>query len=81
MQTAILVPLRSFENTSGLLCFTFNQRRSFSSKDINLITAIAEIATASLRRALILETLEKRSLRTQQAVHVIPSIPSPTIPP
>jgi GAF domain-containing protein len=67
MQTAILVPLRSFENTSGLLCFTFNHRRSFSSKDINLITAIAEIAAASLRRALILETLEKQvSLRTQQ---------------
>lgn len=67
MQSAMLVPLRSFETTFGLLCFTFKQRRSFASKDINLIAATAEIAAASLRRAMILETLEKKvNVRTQQ---------------
>ena len=66
MQSAVLVPLRSNETTIGLLCFTFQQRRSFSSKDVNLIAAIAEIAAASLRRALVLEALEEKvNLRTR----------------
>jgi signal transduction histidine kinase len=71
-QAALIIPLRSFASIGreehspfGLLCFAFDQRGQVSSKNVHLYNAVAEIAGASLRRAVVLEALEKQvSLRT-----------------
>jgi len=66
MQSAALIPLKSENATYGVLCFAFQDRRSFSVEDINLYNAIAGVAGASLRRAVMLEGLEKQvDVRTQ----------------
>ncbi len=66
MQSAVLIPLRSGESTTGILCFGFDEQRGFTADDLNLYNAIAEIAGASLQRVVMLEALEKQvEIRTQ----------------
>ena len=60
MASAILIPLHSPDSVFGLLVFTFQYRRDFSAEDQRLFSAITEIAGTALRRAAILETLEKQ---------------------
>ena len=64
--SAVLIPLKSGDSTTGLLCFGFKEQRDFPVEDINLYNTIAEIAGPSLHRAIMLEVLEKQvELRTQ----------------
>jgi PAS domain S-box-containing protein len=66
MQSAVLIPLKSENAIFGVLCFTFRDWRSFSAEDLKLYNAIAEVAGSSLRRAVVLEGLEKQvNVRTQ----------------
>jgi len=58
-QSAVLVPLKTGETVFGLLCLTFDARRSLPPRSVRLFDAVAEIAGASLRRAVVLEALEK----------------------
>jgi signal transduction histidine kinase len=65
-QSAVLVPLKTGETVFGLLCLAFDTRRRFTPRSVRLFDAVAEIAGASLRRAVVLEALEKQiSIRTQ----------------
>lgn len=65
-QSAVLVPLKTGEIVFGLLCLAFETRRKFTPRSVRLFDAVAEIAGASLRRAVVLEALEKQiSIRTQ----------------
>jgi signal transduction histidine kinase len=65
-QSAVLVPLKTGEAVFGLLCLIFDARRKFTNRSIRLFNAVAEIAGASLRRAVVLEALEKQvAIRTQ----------------
>jgi signal transduction histidine kinase len=65
-QSAVLVPLKTGEAVFGLLCLVFDARRRFTNRSIRLFNAVAEIAGASLRRAVVLEALEKQvAIRTQ----------------
>lgn len=65
-QSAALIPLASFGATFGLLSLAFDSRRRFTSQTNSLFHAVAEIAAASLRRAVVLEALEKQvKIRTQ----------------
>jgi signal transduction histidine kinase len=65
-QSAVLVPLKTGEAVFGLLCLVFDARRRFTVRSIRLFNAVAEIAGASLRRAVVLEALEKQvAIRTQ----------------
>lgn len=65
-QSAVVIPLIADETTFGLLCFGFEGRRRFSAQDIRLFETVAEMAAVSLRRAVMLEALEKQvQVRTQ----------------
>jgi signal transduction histidine kinase len=65
-QSAVLVPLKTGETVFGLLCLVFDTRRKFTPRSLRLFDAVAEIAGASLRRAVVLEALEKQvAIRTQ----------------
>jgi PAS domain S-box-containing protein len=65
-QSAVLIPLKSENAIFGVLCFTFDDWRSFSAEEIKLYDAIAEVAGSSLRRAVVLEGLEQQvDVRTQ----------------
>ncbi|OGO36041.1 MAG: hypothetical protein A2W35_15155 [Chloroflexi bacterium RBG_16_57_11] len=65
-QSAVLVPLKTGETVFGLLCLAFDTRRRFTPRSVRLFDAVAEIAGASLRRAVVLEALEKQiAIRTQ----------------
>ncbi len=64
--SAVLVPLKTGETVFGLLCLVFDVRRRFTPHSLRLFDAVAEIAGASLRRAVVLEALEKQvAIRTQ----------------
>lgn len=64
--SAVLVPLASFGVTFGLLSLAFDSHRRFTTQTNNLFHAVAEIAAASLRRAVVLEALEKQvKIRTE----------------
>jgi signal transduction histidine kinase len=97
MQSAALLPLSSVDapkgaddNPStnpdsvpfGVLCFTFHQHQDFRLEDQRLFHAISEIAGTSLRRAVILESLEKqvntrtRHLSTLYEISAIASEPT-----
>jgi signal transduction histidine kinase len=81
MRSAVLIPISAPESIFGVLGVTFNKRRSFKSSDINLYTAIAEISSAYLSRAISLEALEKqvkvrtRHLATLYDINAIASEP------
>jgi signal transduction histidine kinase len=65
-RSAVLVPIRSADATFGILCLAFGERRRFTPQDMRLYNAVAEIAGASLHRAVILEALERQvEVRTQ----------------
>jgi len=65
-RSALLVPVRSGANTFGVLGFGFDGKRQITAEDVRLCSAIAEIAAASLRRSVMLESLEKQiDIRTQ----------------
>jgi GAF domain-containing protein len=53
-QSAVLVPLKTGETVFGLLCLAFDARRRFTPRSVRLFDAVAEIAGASLRRAVVL---------------------------
>jgi len=83
MRSAVLIPISTQESIFGVLGVTFNKRRSFKSSDINLYTAIAEISSAYLSRAVSLEALEKqvkvrtKHLATLYDINAIASEPFP----
>ncbi len=65
-RSAVLIPLASGEAVFGLLSLGFEQDRGFSAQTMRLFHAVAEIAGASLRRAVVLEALENQAaVRTQ----------------
>lgn len=82
MQSAVLLPLNSSEETFGVLCFTFHQFQDFSLEDKRLFQAISEIAGTALRRAVVLESLEKqvitrtRHLSTLYEISAVASEPT-----
>ena len=66
LRSAVLIPIKSGESTTGILCFGFEEQRDFPVEDIDLYNTIAEIAGTSFHRAIMLEALEKQvDLRTQ----------------
>ncbi len=56
--SAALVPLTYTDKAFGVLCLAFEQPRRFSFDDIRLYDTVAEIAGASLQRAVSLQALE-----------------------
>ncbi|OQY90020.1 MAG: hypothetical protein B6D39_08820 [Anaerolineae bacterium UTCFX2] len=65
-RSALLVPVRAGANTFGVLGFGFAGKRQISAEDVRLCRAVADIAAASLRRSVLLESLEKQvEVRTQ----------------
>jgi signal transduction histidine kinase len=60
MQSAVLLPLNTPDRNIGVLCFTFAQAQEFSTEDQRIFTAISEIAGTALRRAAVLESLERQ---------------------
>ncbi len=60
MRSAALLPLHTPETIFGVLCFTFRERQVFSQEDQRLFQAICAIAGTALRRAIVLESLEKQ---------------------
>lgn len=66
MCSAALLPLHTPEVIFGVLSFTFHERQIFSQEDQRLFQAISDIAGTALRRAVVLESLEKQiSTRTR----------------
>ncbi len=62
----VLVPLKSAADVFGVLGFGFDRPRRVSAENVHLFKAVAEIVGASLRRAVLLEGLEKQvDIRTQ----------------
>ena len=62
----VLVPLKSAGDVFGVLGFGFERPRRVSAENVHLFKAVAEIVGASLRRAVLLEGLEKQvDIRTQ----------------
>jgi signal transduction histidine kinase len=97
MQSAALLPLNSLDASSsaedysstnpgavtfGVLCFTFQHHQDFALEDQRIFHAISEIAGTSLRRAVVLEGLEKqvntrtRHLSTLYEISAIASEPA-----
>ena len=64
--SAVVIPLKADEAVFGLLYFGFPRQRVFGQENLRLFDAVAEIAAASLYRAVVLEALERQiKLRTQ----------------
>jgi signal transduction histidine kinase len=62
----VLIPLKSAGEVFGVVCFGFASRRRFPTEDLRLYNAVAGIAGASMRRAVVLEALERQvNIRTQ----------------
>jgi len=59
-EAAALIPLRTKGKAFGLLFFVFNEKRRFNAEELRLLNAIAEIASTSLHRAVVLEGLERQ---------------------
>lgn len=74
MQTAALLPLSADGTNFGILCIAFENRHFLSSEEINLLVTISEIAGASLRRAVVLEALERRVSRRNQRLSTLYNI-------
>ncbi len=60
VRSSLTVPLRTHEGVVGVLHVGRDRPHDFSSEEIHLLTAIAEIAGSALQRANLLETLEQR---------------------
>jgi len=60
VRSSLTVPLRTHEVVVGVLHVGRDHPHEFSSEEIHLLTAIAEIAGSALQRANLLETLEQR---------------------
>jgi len=66
VQSAVVIPLKSGDTIFSLLCLAFERNRGFSSQDIRLYHTVAEITGTSIRRAVVLEALERQvNIRTQ----------------
>ena len=64
--SAIIIPLLSDDKVFGLLCFTLDEHDWYLDERIRLANTIAEIAGASIHRAVLLKALERQvDLRTQ----------------
>ncbi len=64
--SAVLAPVKLGGNTFGVLVFGFDSQHSPASDNLHMCVAVAEIAAASLRRSVVLESLEKQvDVRTQ----------------
>jgi PAS domain S-box-containing protein len=62
----IFLPLQAQQRVIGVLHIGLRQDRQFTTEEIRLLTAVAEITGSAIDRALVLETLEQRvSERTQ----------------
>lgn len=59
-RAGVYVPLRSGNETIGVLCVDTPQTRVFDTNEVRLLTAIAEIAGSAIHRATVMETLEQR---------------------
>ena len=65
--SAALIPLKFIDETLGILCLCYEQRREFTPEDLMLYQTTTQIAGTYLGRALELENLEKQvAVRTQQ---------------
>ncbi len=60
MRCGINLPLRAQERIVGVLYIYMTQDHIFSSAEVQLLTAVSEIAGNAIHRALVLETLEQR---------------------
>lgn len=60
-QSNLFLPLHTEENVKlGVLHVGLYRQRDFSSREVRLLTAVAEIAITAFHRALVLESLEQR---------------------
>lgn len=57
---AVFIPLAFGDANFGILCLAYKRTRFFSFADIRLYDMVAEIASASLHRAVMLQTLERQ---------------------
>ncbi len=65
-QSAAAIPLRSDQAVFAVMLFAFEARRKFTAQNLRLFQTVAEIASMALRRAMVLEGLERQvELRTQ----------------
>lgn len=60
MKSSISLPLQTQTQVIGVLHVNASETRDFSRAEINLLTAVSEIAANALGRAMLLETLEQR---------------------
>jgi len=54
------MPLQTQTQVIGVLHINVSEKRAFTKEEINLLTAISEIAASALARAMLLDTLEQR---------------------
>ncbi len=67
VQTGIGLPLQTQEKIIGVLHVSHDYQHVFSDLEIQLLTAVSEIAGTAIDRAVVLDTLEQRvALRTQE---------------
>lgn len=60
LRASISLPLQTQTQVIGVLHVNVSETRDFSREEINLLTAVSEIAASALGRAMLLETLEQR---------------------
>ncbi len=62
----ISMPLQTQDQVIGVLHVSISETREFSKEEINLLTAVSEIAASALARAILMATLEQRVARRTQ---------------
>ncbi|MBP6471202.1 MAG: GAF domain-containing protein [Chloroflexi bacterium] len=60
LRASISLPLQTQTQVIGVLHVSVREVRDFTREEINLLTAVSEIAASALGRAMLLETLEQR---------------------
>jgi GAF domain-containing protein/anti-sigma regulatory factor (Ser/Thr protein kinase) len=60
LRTCISLPLQTRDRVIGVIHVNMNHFYDFSRQEINLLTAVSEIAASALARAMLLDTLEER---------------------
>lgn len=60
VRSQISLPLRTQEDTVGVMHIGLQKQRAFADQEVQLLTAVADIAANALYRAAVLETLEQR---------------------
>lgn len=74
IRSIAVLPLRTDNETSGVICFMYRYHHEFSSEEQSLISLFAEIAAASIRDATRLEATRRQQARLRIAGEVAETV-------